>query len=159
MSGRDLGWALPVGQAERGSVAERADDDKLAADGRLGTLGLEDGADTGRDAHADTVDDAADDHLGQMPGDDLENGAHGVEEHAAGHALFPAKAISEEEGQNGAAERAELCGVSECFGNWFVARLTAKQLEVMPDMLASLVSGNRRLKSLEMRTPEKTPGR
>lgn len=35
--------------------------------------------------------------------------------------------------------------------------LTEKQLDVMPEMLGSSVSGKYFLKSAEMRTPEKTP--
>jgi hypothetical protein len=35
--------------------------------------------------------------------------------------------------------------------------LTAKQLETIPEILATLVSGNQYLKSAEMRTDEKTP--
>ena len=35
--------------------------------------------------------------------------------------------------------------------------LTEKQLDVMPEMLALLVSGKCFLKSAEMRTPENTP--
>jgi len=40
---------------------------------------------------------------------------------------------------------------------WTVLLLTAKQLDVIPDTFALLVSGNHFLKSLEIRTPENTP--
>lgn len=100
----------PVGEAEGGRVGEGADDDELAADAGLGALGLEDGAGGRRQAHAEAVDDAADYHLGQVEGDDLEDGADDVAEEAEGDGLFAAEFVAGCEGEDGAEEGSELGG-------------------------------------------------
>lgn len=103
-----------VGETKGRRVAQRPDDDELPANGWLGALGLKDGAHAGSDAHADAVDDAADDHLREVPGDDLQDGAHGVEEDAEGHAPFASQLVAKDEGRDGAAKGTELVWSAGC---------------------------------------------
>jgi hypothetical protein len=109
--------------------------------------------------HSEAVDDSADDHLGEMPGDDLQDSTDGVAGQAQGDGLSPAHLVPRSECRNGTKEctqlREDVNGVAEVLVTLF--GLTAKQLEVMPEMLAMLVSGKYRLKSAEIKTPEKTP--
>jgi hypothetical protein len=58
--------------------------------------------------HAKTVDDTANDHLWQMPRDDLEDGADSIADEAERDGLFAAELVAEGEGEDGAAEGAEL---------------------------------------------------
>jgi hypothetical protein len=58
--------------------------------------------------HAKTVDDTANDHLRQMPRDDLEDGADSIADEAERDGLFAAELVTEGEGEDGAAEGAEL---------------------------------------------------
>jgi hypothetical protein len=98
--------------------------------------------------HAEPVDDTANNHLRQVPRDNLEDRADNVANKAEQDGFLATKLVAEGEGKDGSAERAEL---QETFrGKIYVqqfcstvcwAQRTEKQLEVMPEMLACLVSG------------------
>lgn len=64
--------------------------------------------------HAKAVDDTADDHLWEMPRDNLEDGADGIADEAERDGLFAAELVAEGEGEDGAAEGAELDATRAC---------------------------------------------
>jgi len=61
-----------------------------------------------RHTHAEPVDDTADDHLRQMPRDNLENGADGIADKTERDRPLPAQSITEGKSEDGAAEGSEL---------------------------------------------------
>lgn len=93
--------------------------------------------------HAKTVDDTADDHLWQMPRNDLKDGANSIANEAKRDGLFAAELVAEGEGEDGTAESAELnvTRVSRYVSEVPAHTRTEKQLDVMPEMLAWFVSG------------------
>jgi hypothetical protein len=77
-----------------------------------------------------------------MPRDDLQDGANDIANEAEQNGLLAAELVTQREGKDGSAESTELdtgqiCGLVCVLGR----QPTEKQLEVMPEMLACLVSG------------------
>jgi hypothetical protein len=58
-------------------------------------------------AHAKAVDDTADDHLRQMPRDDLKHSTNGIGSEPERDGLFAAELVAEREGEDGATKGAE----------------------------------------------------
>lgn len=102
------GVADPVGQAEARDVGAGADDEQAAAEVRARALGEVDGADGRGHAHADAVDDAAQDELRQAPARELQHRAGEVEGVADGDGALAAELVAQDEGGDGAEEGAEL---------------------------------------------------
>lgn len=95
-----------------------------------------------------------------MPRDDLEDGPDDIAGEPDRDGLPSAELVASGECSDGSEECAELVGrVSNTHAKLHRASrsLTEKQLEVIPEMFAALVSGKYFLKSAEIKTPEKTP--
>jgi hypothetical protein len=65
--------------------------------------------------HAESVNNTANNHLRQMPGHNLEDGANGIADEAEGDGLFAAELVTEGKGEDGTAEGAELSRVNVAF--------------------------------------------
>jgi hypothetical protein len=101
----------PVCQAECCRVHERADNNQFTSNARLGALGLVDGTGGRRQSHPETIDDSADDHLGQMPSDDLKDRTDKVADESQGNGLSAPEFVTGSESEDGAKESPKLYSI------------------------------------------------
>jgi hypothetical protein len=67
--------------------------------------------------HAKSIDNTTDNHLRQMPGHDLEDGANGIADKPKSDGLLAAELVAKGEGEDGTAEGTELSRVNMDFNS------------------------------------------
>lgn len=98
----------PIREAKSGRVADGTDDDELASHAGVRAFGLVYRTGRRSQTHADTIDDAANQHLREMEGHNLKDSSDGVASEAEGDGPSAAKLVADHKSQHGAEEGSEL---------------------------------------------------